>query len=351
MTNLTRLDFSLETAQERIDQVNEALIAEQSGANEVSSARLEYLADYILDAPDTREKTKPKNRKKTISAHEISYEGLVTKFENGEDGLYNLTIENDKNIILAPKTPITQEDIDEIPALKELTDAIEQVKLKCKTATGTTAYNLHQQLIQMYKDRYVIRSAYKPIGYSTNYIKSISNISLAGTDAWDGTKVDSTSVISLYNRDHVLSLLNNYSKIKEDTYGAFSKDMHWLMEDLDTYIEEALAPFPLYKQILIYKIDKCTNAEIHKKLQEETGQTYSEEHISNVWCNIIPKLIIEKATDDYLSWYYLNKEKGKYKKCSKCGQIKLALPRYFSLNKGSKDGLYTICKECRRKRG
>jgi hypothetical protein len=121
MTNLTRLDFSLETAQERIDQVNEVLANEAESA---SSNRLEYLADYILDAPDTREKTKPKNRKKTISAHEISYEGLVTKFENGEDGLYNLTIENDKNIILAPKTPITQEDIDEIPALKELTDAI-----------------------------------------------------------------------------------------------------------------------------------------------------------------------------------------------------------------------------------
>ena len=37
MTNLTRLDFSLETAQERIDQVNEALAAEQSGMNEVNS--------------------------------------------------------------------------------------------------------------------------------------------------------------------------------------------------------------------------------------------------------------------------------------------------------------------------
>jgi hypothetical protein len=160
------LDFSLDTAQERINLVNDMLTPEDT------PSRLEYLADYILDAVDVREKTKPKNRKKTIASHEISYEGLVTKFENGEDGIYNLTIENDKNIILSPKTPITQEDIDSIPPLKELTDAIEQIKLKCKTATGKTAYNLHQQLIQMYKDRYVIRSAYKPIGYSTNYIKS-----------------------------------------------------------------------------------------------------------------------------------------------------------------------------------
>ena len=45
--------------------------------------------------------------------------------------------------------------------------------------------------------------------------------------------------------------------------------------------------------------------------------------------------------------YYLNEEKGNYKKCSRCGQIKLAHNKYFSKNKTSKDGFYSICKDCR----
>ena len=44
---------------------------------------------------------------------------------------------------------------------------------------------------------------------------------------------------------------------------------------------------------------------------------------------------------------HLDVEKGKYKKCSRCGQIKLAHNKYFSKNKTSKDGFYSICKCCR----
>ena len=64
----------------------------------------------------------------------------------------------------------------------------------------------------------------------------------------------------------------------------------------------------------------------------------------------IPKLIASTAEDDYLDWYYMNVEKGKYKKCSRCGQIKLAHNKYFSKNKTSKDGFYSICKCCRNKK-
>jgi len=43
----------------------------------------------------------------------------------------------------------------------------------------------------------------------------------------------------------------------------------------------------------------------------------------------------------------MNVKKGNYKKCSRCGQIKLAHNKYFSKNKTSKDGFYSICKACR----
>jgi hypothetical protein len=69
--------------------------------------------------------------------------------------------------------------------------------------------------------------------------------------------------------------------------------------------------------------------------------------LSSLWRNKIPKLIASQAEDELLDWWYLTQEKGKYKKCTRCGQIKLAHNKYFSKNKTSKDKFYSICKNCR----
>ena len=53
----------------------------------------------------------------TILKRETSFEGLVSQFENGEDGIYNL-VTHDKNIIFRPKITITKKDIEEVPGLK-----------------------------------------------------------------------------------------------------------------------------------------------------------------------------------------------------------------------------------------
>ena len=61
----------------------------------------------------------------------------------------------------------------------------------------------------------------------------------------------------------------------------------------------------------------------------------------------IPKLIASTAEDKFLYHHYREVERGKWKKCSRCGQVKLAHNKYFSKNKTSKDGFYSICKSCR----
>ena len=42
--------------------------------------------------------------------------------------------------------------------------------------------------------------------------------------------------------------------------------------------------------------------------------------------------------------------KGKYKKCSKCGEIKIANERHFGKHPKTKDGFQSVCKECDKKR-
>ena len=61
-------------------------------------------------------------------------------------------------------------------------------------------------------------------------------------------------------------------------------------------------------------------------------------------------MIADEAEKQCLIWYYTEKEKGKWKRCSRCGQIKLAHNKFFSKNNTSKDGYYSICKECRNKK-
>lgn len=119
------------------------------------------------------------------------------------------------------------------------------------------------------------------------------------------------------------------------------------MQDFDKLLEKALADSPMYERLVQLKIDGATNAQIHSILEEEFHETRAIEYISILWRTKIPKLIASVAEDEWLEDYYLNIAPGSYKKCGCCGQIKLALPKYFSKNKTSKDGYYSICKECR----
>jgi hypothetical protein len=92
------------------------------------------------------------------------------------------------------------------------------------------------------------------------------------------------------------------------------------------------------------------NLQIQAILEEEFGIKHSIEYISSLWRKKIPKIIASTAEDQWLDEYYLNEEKGKYKKCSRCGTIKLAHNKYFSKNKTSSDNFYSICKVCRNKK-
>jgi len=91
------------------------------------------------------------------------------------------------------------------------------------------------------------------------------------------------------------------------------------MEDLDNLIEKALKDdYPILYDIMIYKIDGLQNKEIAEKIKNKYNITYSIEYLSSVWRKKIPKIISEKAKEDWIIWHYTIEEKGKWKKCSRC---------------------------------
>lgn len=348
-----KLDYKLESPVERTELVRK--IIEQTPPQQLTNRYLEILSDYIIFAMDKQERKNKKiltdNRMVTVNKRELSFQGLVSKLENGEDGIYNM-IANDKNIIFTPKISITPKDKEDIPELAELCKAIDEVEKQMKAATGKRKFMLKKQLIEMRQDQYVIKNAYKKPMYCLNAIKSIAKLDLSeNITINEKGEVSSDGMISLFNPTHVSALLCNYSKIKEDVWDRFSCDTYYMMKDLDTAVDNALKDkHPLYYDLLIYKIDGKQNIEIQQLLEEKHGIKHSVEYISSLWRNKIPKLIAEQAQEDYLIWHYTMQEKGKWKRCSRCGQIKLAHNRFFSKNKTSKDGFYSICKACRNKK-
>ena len=288
------------------------------------------------------------NRMMTVNKRECSFEGLVSQLENGEDGIYNLITDN-KNQIFQPKVTITKKDLDEIQPLRQLREAINVWEAKLKVTEGKDAFVIKKALIEMRKDQYIIKNAYRRPIVPNKLTRSTHVIMLpdetSSFDDEEGCPIPKG--VSLLNPVVCSAILCNYSRLKEDSFDRFEGDLYYLMLAFDEIADKALKEYPLYEKIVECKVDGLQNTQIQEILQMEFGIKHSLEYISSLWRKKIPKLIASQAEDEYLYWYYLNIKKGKYKKCSRCGQVKLAHNKYFSKNKTSRDGYYSICKKCR----
>lgn len=343
---MIKLDYTIESPEER-KKIVEQILAENPAPN---PAYLEILTDYLVLCMEKQEKKEKKilteNRMTTVNKRETSFEGLVSTLENGEDGIYNL-INESKTTIFQPKISITKKDLNEIPFLKQLREAINMWEEKLKTAQGKDKFIIKKTLIELRKDQYVIKDSYKQPVRLTKINRSKHYLKLEDSYSFDEEGYVIPKGFSLCNPKICSAILCNYSKLKEHCWGQFESDLYYLMRAFDEVAEAALADEPIYNQIVIDKIDGMQNTEIQEDLLIRFNKTHSLEYISSLWRKKIPNLIASTAEDQLLDWHYREIERGKFKKCSRCGQIKLAHNKYFSKNKTSKDGFYSICKCCR----
>ena len=343
---MIKLDYTLESPEER-KQLVEKILEECPNP---TPQYMETLADYLVLCMEKQEKKERKllteNRMTTVNKRETSFEGLVSQLENGEDGIYSMITEN-RNMIFQPKVVITKKDVDEIPGLAQLREAIKFWEQKLKVATGREAFIIKTAIIDLRKDQYVLKDAYRKPIIPKGITRSRHFIPLESDFSFDDEGFVIPEGVSLCDPKVVSAILCNYSSLKQDSWGEFEKDLWYLMQEFDEIADIALKDYPLYDRICEYKVDGLQNIDIQEKIQEEFGIKHSVEYISSLWRNKIPKLIASAAEDKLLNWYFSNEMKGKYKKCSRCHQIKLAHNKYFSKNKTSRDGFYSICKDCR----
>lgn len=234
--------------------------------------------------------------------------------------------------------------------LRQLKKTIDFWETRLKKAEGKDAFIIKKMLIEMRKEQYLIKDAFRqPIQPKTCFIKKWPTVLEDKTYLNENDEVVPLGV-SLCSPKICSIILCNYSRFKEDSEDRLDTDLHYLISSFEDIATIALAKKPMYEAIISYKIDGLKNIEVAERIQLEYGIKHTPEYISILWRKKIPKLIAEAAQRQWLDWYYLNIEKGHYKKCSRCGQIKLAHNKYFSKNKTSKDNFYSICKECRNKK-
>ena len=345
------LDYSIKTCEGRMEYVKKLL--ERTPQDKITPKFLENLSNYVINAISKTEKRSKKiltdNRMVTINKRETSFEGITSKLEY-EDNFYSM-INEDKQTILTPKKSITRQDLEEIPVLKIIKEEITRLETIEKDATGIQKYGLKRWIIELRQDQYIIKDNFKQ---PQKFVK-ITHAPLNPVTYYDEEeivteedRVKSEGALSLYDPQHIALLLKYYSELRQEAWGHFENDLWFLMEDLDNLIERALAnEQPMLYDLLIMKIDGMCNIDIGVEINKKYGKKYTNEYLSSLWRRKIPKLIAEAAEQEYLEWYYTVVEKGHWKKCSRCGQIKLAHNFYFSKNKSSKDGFYSICKCCR----
>lgn len=287
----------------------------------------------------------------TIKKHETSYQSLSAKFEAGADAVEALSQSRSvtQERITRKIKPITQRELNEIPGLKQRFESAQFWAEKKKSSTGRAAWIAAKAFREDKAFCYEIRDNYYGVMQTTvppSYTPYPEEypvkewIDPDGTIHYEGA--------SLMKKNLCRELLHSQVRIKGKNWGKFN-DMWFLLMDFERYMCEVLGDLPIFAAIVECKWSGLSNNNIIIEIEEEFGKKYTAEQISNIYCNKIPELIAERATDHFIEYWYTYEEKGTYKTCSCCGRTLIAHPRFFNRNSTSKDGFYSQCKTCRSK--
>ncbi len=327
-----KLDYKIDNIEKRLEIVEQIC---EDYEDDLTPYNLEQLGNYLIFQMEKEERKERKiltpNRMVTVNKRETSFEGVVSKFEKNKDGIYGI-INEDKNVILSPKVSITTKDIAEIPFIAQIRESIKKLR-----AIPNRNYIVQQAIIDLSQTQYIVKDAYlKPI--------RSKNSSIAGPSVFDWCLL-----LDFKDWNTVKAFLHNYSKLKTNSDQKIQTDMFWILKDFEKLADKALRERkPMLYDIMLCKIMNMQNKDIQKQLEQDYGRTYSVEYISSLYNNKIPKLIAAECEKEELLYHYTFVEKGNWKKCNRCGQVKLLHSIFFSKNSGgSNNGFYSICKECR----
>lgn len=300
---------------------------------------LESMADYLLFAPDGErisKKTKYNFYPKGIFENKImkkdkNLEELVdssnkslTEGENSEDDVIDYLLRMGNNYKKSITQKIYAKDLVKSSVLRDYEEAI----LKSKDELSITIDNRKR----------------KQLG---NIIFGMKNDQLMTKDFENGTiyfkqaLADTTCIeyemLDFNNVDHVTALLKFPTLASYD----FDNDLNCLIYDLQKLLDKINLTKEEKKVLEVWREPTMIQEDIAK----EFG--CSRQYVCKILINIAKK-VSSQYNLEYEDFHFLNNEKGEYKKCSKCGEIKLTSK--FTSKRDNKDKLENRCKLCEKER-
>ena len=140
--------------------------------------------------------------------------------------------------------------------MRQLRTAINAWEARLKTAQGKDRFTIKKALIEMRKDQYIIKNAYRRPIIPTKLTRSSHFIELIDkTCAFDENNYPIPEGFSLMDPKVCEAILCNYSKLKQDSWDRFEGDTWYMLYDFERLTDKALEPYPLYMRLLECKID------------------------------------------------------------------------------------------------
>lgn len=297
---------------------------------------LESLGTYILQ-PD--EEYRKKNKLKIYNNEEEFQRALkkeksyIHKYGeqiNEDDPM--IVLKSVQNIKLVPKRTINKEYINEHKELQCYQDLINHLneiqknkelqnninkKLNQNKNEGWFKYKCDYMKSSLRSDMEYVQNSHNPLFIPKKLLKD------NGSVTWDCLDVLDTT--------HVKPLLQLYREKEEYD---FTSDIDCILYDLGQVLKKVKFT-DKQKEVLDLWMKGDTIKNIAKELNKPTGKV----------CNFLDRIvnkIVETYEEELEDIYYLNICKGEYKRCSKCGKVKLV----SKFNKNGKGGIRSICKIC-----
>lgn len=369
-----KIDLSVKTSQEIISQVNEVLNVEEINgvqfngdlfwqviwdegvcktdlnttdllwSNTEVSKTLEILASYILmkDDKEKRRELKLYDEYKMSKRAEKDREKVCQIGTNEDDTV--VVLKDVKNYKKYKKTTVNKTDIEKYEELKCYYDYKEYMKTLFR---GEEAKENRADLIKKLEDKGYSITNGKLYKFIKKTLPSISKdmldvkLSKVKPIKWKQPLRDS---IQPFNYDMIDMF--DYKQVKYAL--AIERNL-----EISTRDEFCISLEELIQKTRLTKNQRVILSKWRKDWQVIKIAEYMNVDIAYVSREIdtIAKKISDTYVDEYEeNYYYMNVVKGKYKKCSHCGEIKLI--KHFNKHSKKKGKIIYegICSECVRKR-
>ena len=299
---------------------------------------LEAIANYIMWCdPNKKERSYIKiydDEKKFKDALYKEKKYIEKYGESLEEGV--ALLRHQKNYKKAKDEVVTSEDLKKYPELREYKKEIDRLSAYIKE-DRLDKFVEYMQL----KGHVKIKTEKQAKYFLTNHIGLLKKdmlqckIELARPIVWKQPLKDEGSPdwdeFDELNNSHIKSLLQLY---KESEIYDFQDDLGCMFQDLENVLNKVKLT-DKQREVLELWMSGMTIKNISKELNRNTSV------ISRMLDTVVEKIVqvYEEQMEDL---YYLNIVKGEYKKCTKCGDVKLI----NKFNKNGKRGLKSMCKKC-----